>query len=528
MLITNSQNQIVDFNIEKKLEIKEVSIEEFNERRNNKDNSNLNFGLSLIPYNSKLNAIKNNDYLSNNMRDLHYSNARLNIGLALENNGKDPATVNIKGIEGSLIFDLNQNSKIDSISENLDVGSLFALDSNRDGLLDSNDEYFDKLQIVMKDKNSEYKMVELSKLVSFVNLEDYVDKEKVKIVGKTDNVYVDNLFLEYIDPKYTYDRVSNRDLDGLFEDYADEDGWLRLDGEQDLRDIFKDLAYEKKDIDGNSYLQRFQSNYYEGNFDERFHDSIGSSFTDKNSSAMNYLGKHSANQQNLSETHKERFLNLYEEYISAINSNDPLNNDNIALEREFERITNLDFSMENLEKVKASVDSGNFRDTFKDIDTIVGIKKDKDGSYLLEFDTGRTISVDELFSNTGDFLTMNGDKNKRVSITFDSEMAKLDSNSDNKIDEKEIDFENFAIKMDSKMQTLKEAGVKAINIYKENEKLLLELEFLDGETKGVDTFYKIMDLSKSTKIESQKELEAIVNHPYQNRLEDTKGLLFSN
>jgi len=460
------------------------------------------------------------------------------------NSGIDAAKMDINGIEGSLIFDLNDNNKIDVNSENLTIKSLFALDDNRDGILNGQDEYFNKLRVVFTDNNSKNTMVKLSSVTNFINLEDYINKSGIKY-SKENGVI--NGALQYIDPVYTHDKYNTSTIDSTFNQFANEDGWLEFN--DDTARFFATLAYKREDINGDAYLQKVNTqgiaykldetgehgvNFYngEGAFLQSYYgfnhynadDRPGFSSYMKNGleDGVKFTTRDDVNYDNLLYVQKDRFDNIYNEYhkLEDTNAN---KREFRKYEKEFERITNLDFSKENLEKVKKEVDSGNLTDTFKDMDSLVAIKKDGKGGYILKFDTDRTVQVNDLYFNTDDFFKMKD--GKRVSILFKEEVLKYDTNEDFTIDKQEMNFENFAYRDNGKLTTLKEAGVNLIKLHKDTQNIQFQLAFKDGLSKTVDTLYKVMDLSKQNKVNSAQELNEIINHPYQNRVQDSSETL---
>jgi len=481
------------------------------------------------------------------------------------NSGVNDATMDINGIKGSLIFDLNDNNKIDVGSENLVVQDLFALDDNRDGILNEKDEFFDKLRVVLTDNNSENTMVKLSSVVNFINLEDYIDKSLAKVEKTFGRI---NAALQYIDPIYTHDKYNKSTVDGMFNQFANEDGWIEFN--DDTAEFLAGLAYKKEDINGGQYLQKVNTqgiaykldetgehgvNFYNGkdtfltshyatqgyraDSSPGFSSYMKSGEKDETSTnnvvrfsrthkkngledGVKFTTRDDVNYDNLLYVQKDRFDNIYNEYhkLEDTNAN---KREFRKYEKEFERITNLDFSKENLEKVKKEVDSGNLTDTFKDMDSLVAIKKDGKGGYILKFDTDRTVQVNDLYFNTDDFFKMKD--GKRVSILFKEEVLKYDTNEDFTIDKQEMNFENFAYRDNGKLTTLKEAGVNLIKLHKDTQNIQFQLAFKDGLSKTVDTLYKVMDLSKQNKVNSAQELNEIINHPYQNRVQDSSETL---
>jgi len=490
-------------------------------------------------YSLDIQAIKNSNSTANYMSGDYNTNSRSSgyvfLKFQVKSDGLFNATIDIDGVKGSLIFDLNESNTIDALSENLNVMDLFSLDDNRDGLLNEDDEYFDKLKVVMTNKNSENIMVNLSSLVSFINLEDYIDKDKIP-------EHIDNQFLRYTDPRYSYDKYDKELLNDVFDELANEDGWIKLN--KDTAPMFESLAYKRKNIEGDSYLQKInkhavvykpESNkyriatgfnqYYTASQEGNPNNFAGFSSYMKSDAknGVGYTSMSDVNGANLIAVQQDRFSNIYKAYNDLLDSG-ATKREFIKIEKEFERITRLDFSKENLEKVKKEVDSGKLTDTFIDMDTIVGIKKDGNRGYLLLFDTKRVVRVDDLYFNTGDFLKMDG--NKRVSSLFEDEVLDFDFNEDFVIDTNELNFESFSYKDDSRFKTLKEAGVKLIEIHKDTEKVRFELVFENGDKKGIDTLYKVIDLDKANKMNSANELNAFLNHPYQSKIKNKNEALY--
>ena len=560
MFLTNINNKITGhyssdstiYNIQNFYELKfdETSLDGFNSKVVNPNSSiaferTYNQGYSGYDpdysndYSLDIQAIKNSNPVANYMSGDYNTNSRSSgyvfLKYQIKSDGLFNATIDIDGITGSLIFDLNESDTIDALSENLNVMDLFALDDNRDGLLNEDDKYFDKLKVVITNQNSENVMVKLSSLVSFVNLEDYIDKDKIP-------EHIDNQFLRYTDPRYSYDKYDKELLNDVFDELANEDGWIKLN--KDTAPLFESLAYKRKNIEGDSYLQKINkhavvykpeanefriatgfNHYYSAS--QRGNPNKFSGFSSYMKSdtknGVGFTSMSDVNGANLIAVQQDRFSNIYDAYNDLIDSG-ATKREFIKIEKEFERVTRLDFSKENLEKVKKEVDSGRLTDTFIDMDTIVGIKKDGNKGYMLLFDTKRLVRVDDLYFNTGDFLKMDG--NKRVSILFEDEVLNFDFNEDFVIDANELNFETFSYKDDGRFKTLKEAGVKLIEIHKDTQKVQFELLFENGDKKGIDTLYKVIDLNKANKVNSSTELNEIINHPYQNRVENDSKTLY--
>ena len=115
--------------------------------------------------------------------------------------------------------------------------------------------------------------------------------------------------------------------------------------------------------------------------------------------------------------------------------------------------------------------------------------------------------------------------NKRLSIAFDEEIARLDVNEDGTVDKEEVDYDTLAIKVEGKLTTLKDAGVKLIHqhYFEEFDRLLLQLEFEDGTEKEAGGFYRTKDLSEQFTFQTPEEVEILINHPYRETITPEKN-----
>jgi len=413
MFITNENNKIINTGTFKNTELKHTNITEPSKVEiesniqsaralTSKETFEYALDIEQIIQLSNVASHSSGDYVVSDRNQYRSFKA------ALKHNTFNFAKMDINGMEGSLIFDLNDNNRIDYGGENLNIKSLFALDDNRDGILDESDEYFDKLKIVFTDNNSENKMVKLSSVVNFINLEDYIDKSYVRSYKERG---MNNSVLKYIDPIYTHDKYNSSTVDSMIDKFANEDGWLEFN--DDTAVFMANLAYKKEDVNGGDYLQKVNTQsvaYKLNNIGENggnahngkggfLHSYYGDSYhhtddlpgfstymksTEEN--GVKFTTLDDVNAENLNYVQKDRFDNIYNEYHKLIDTN-ANQREFRKYEKEFERITNLDFSKENLEKVKLEVDSGNLTDTFKDMDSLVAIKKDGNGGYILKFDT---------------------------------------------------------------------------------------------------------------------------------------------
>lgn len=77
-------------------------------------------------------------------------------------------------------------------------------------------------------------------------------------------------------------------------------------------------------------------------------------------------------------------------------------------------MTGLDFSIENLNQIKKAFDTNSQKaaNSLKDTDSVVAMKLNNNGSITLKFNSGREVTVNELYSDTGKLL---GDNDKKKS-----------------------------------------------------------------------------------------------------------------
>ena len=471
--------------------------------------------------------------------------------------------------EPKIVFDLNDNDRIDVMNEYLGTAQMFGLDSNNDGIIDKNDKYFDKLKLSVIDDNGNEKLVKLSSVVSHIDLNDYINQDKVNAHNeqwgaearakvekehyRRAEAYYNfneetgeytikeeyakqaknnpdyslwngagyrghaNILLDIVDPKHTHRQLSNKDADTYFEKYANKSGWVNFGntfGSIGMWSDYINFAYKRKDANGNEYLQKFNAS--EEHYDQK---EAAAEFNELYKRVKGQMSEGIKKNTALIEQIKNSGLDIETDsiagFVGGIDTSDRLR---------FKTLTGLDLSMENLEKVKSLVDSGKSLQAFKDVDRVMAMRKNDDGTYTLKFNNGRTLDVDELYYDSGEFLDINGDKDKRASMVMNDELKGLDTNGDDTLDENEIDFGSYAVEKDGKLQTLKDIGVKAILLYQNPGKVNIELLFNDNNKDDTkQTLYKVNDLSNQYKM-SIDQLKEYINHPYNTSLEDNNKI----
>ena len=391
---------------------------------------------------------------------------------------------------------------------------LFNFDSNGDGILNSSDKLFSKLKVRGYDKDGNEKIANLSDVTSGIDLTQFIKKDidinhrrkqiedlntKLKEKGKTqiDISRVDNRFFYYNENPYTvfapesrYKKAEADSIKNFFDAYADKDGWvdLRNNNVFNKNSLFNNFAYVKAGFDGKLKLNEFNpiisskktsddfsyENYQRDSFMKFYRD------YEKESTA------HAKDVEWLSKNLKEYNVENADEYISRLNGSK--SSYMIAMENEFQKATRLEFSPENLEKVKRAFEANPNKAALmmNDSDSVIAMKLNDNGSITLKFDSGREIEVTELYSDTGKLL---GDKTRRASLNLETKaMSDIELGS--------ISFNNIGIlDTDGKYKTLQEIGASAIKSFstKHGKQFLIYLG--DNKTLTAKDLYNISFLN---------------------------------
>ena len=391
---------------------------------------------------------------------------------------------------------------------------LFNFDSNGDGILNSSDRLFSKLKVRGYDKDGNEKIANLSDVTSGIDLTQFIKKDidtnygrkqiedlnaKLKEKGKTqvDISKIDNRIFYYEENPYTvfapesrYKKAETDSIKNFFDAYADKDGWvdLRNNNVFNKNSLFNNFAYAKAGFDGNLKLNEFNpiisskktsddfsyENYQRDSFMKFYRD------YEKESTA------HAKDVEWLSKNLKEYNVENADEYISRLNGSK--SSYMIAMENEFQKATRLEFSPENLEKVKRAFEANPNKAALmmSDSDSVIAMKLNDNGSITLKFDSGREIEVTELYSDTGKLL---GDKTRRASLNLETKaMSDIELGS--------ISFNNIGIlDTDGKYKTLQEIGASAIKSFstKHGKQFLIYLG--DNKTLTAKDLYNISFLN---------------------------------
>ncbi|WP_228724779.1 response regulator [Campylobacter massiliensis] len=411
---------------------------------------------------------------------------------------------------------------------------LFNFDSNGDGILNSSDKLFSKLKVRGYDKDGNEKIANLSDVTSGIDLAQFIKKDidinhrrkqiedlnaKLKEKGKTqiDISKIDNRIFYYKENPYTvfapesrYKKAETDSIKNFFDAYADKDGWvdLRNNNVFNKNSLFNNFAYAKAGFDGKLKLNEFNpiisskktsddfsyENYQKDSFMKFYRD------YEKESTA------HAKDVEWLSKNLKEYNVENADEYISRLNGSK--SSYMIAMENEFQKATRLEFSPENLEKVKRAFEDNPSKAALmmNDSDSVIAMKLNDNGSITLKFDSGREIEVTQLYSDTGKLL---GDKTRRASLNLETKaMSDIELGS--------ISFNNIGIlDTNGKYKTLQEIGASAIKSFstKHGKQFLIYLG--DNKTLTAKDLYNISflnnELEANTKIDEKDKFYRKVN-----------------
>lgn len=397
--------------------------------------------------------------------------------------------------KAELFLDLADNNDKLGVGTFSSNSQLFRFDSDGNGFVDKNDDYFDKLKIRAYDKDGNEIIKKLSEVVDSIDLKDFIDsksnaikkwKEEVSSYGWDEKTYEEqlNIISSYnpysiFKPEVRYESLSQNDLNELSK-LADKDGWIDVTSLQGI-----DLAYAKKGIDGNYKLNE-----------------------------LNYLGISNNQANSYANEQYAKFNALYEDYMAEINALNEFFNSYkqvasdeimaefgafienpefkstimLQIEREFTSVTGLKFSLENLQKVKDSFeqDRANTANMLKDTDVLTAIRINKNGTFTLKFNSGREINVNELYKDSGKAF----DIELNLNAKFMSEIE-LNQNLDLVVSLAKVKDE---ITGDIQTKSLKELGVEIIKKLS-NNKFILQTN--DNRSIIIDQLYtKLNDKEK--------------------------------
>ncbi|RAZ54297.1 hypothetical protein [Campylobacter hyointestinalis] len=406
--------------------------------------------------------------------------------------------------KAELFLDLagdNDRLGVGSFSSN---SQLFRFDSDGNGFVDKNDTYFDKLKIRAYDKDGNEIIKKLSEVVDSINLKDFIDSKSnalKKLEAQKDNYgriegYERSLeLLKDYNPysifkaEVRYESMNENDIKELSK-LAGEDGWIDINSNSGAFNGLLEIAYAKQGVDGNYRLEELSSYPHTTNF------GFNNVF-DKTTKEYYWRDSDKDSYQNQQYT---RFINLYNDYMSELKNRDEYINEfddetkakyknvkssvMLSIEREFSSATGLNFTLENLQKVKDSLekDRANTANMLKDTDALTAIKINKNGTFTLKFNSGREIIVNELYKDSGKAFDVELNLNAKYA-------SQIELNQD-------IDLVVSAAKIQDKLtgqteiKPLKDLGVEIIKKLSNNK---FALQTNDGRSIIVDQIYTMFN-----------------------------------
>lgn len=402
-----------------------------------------------------------NSYANSNLIDTRFGKAELFLDLAGD----------------------NDRLGVGSFSSN---SQLFRFDSDGNGFVDKNDTYFDKLKIRAYDKDGNEIIKKLSEVVDSINLKDFIDSKSnalKKLEAQKDNygtieAYENSLqsLKDYnpysiFKPEVRYESMNENDIKELSK-LADEDGWIDASKLQGLAN----LAYAKQGIDGNYRLEELS--YLGAN--SQTNSYANEQYSKFNSLYEDYMAEFEALNGFFDSYKQTASDEIMAEFGEMIENPEFKSTRMLKIEREFTAITGLNFTLENLQKVKDSFekDRANTANMLKDTDTLTAIRINKNGTFTLKFNSGREIIVNELYKDSG--------KAFDIELNLNAKFAtQIELNQD-------IDLVVSAAKIQDKItgqieiKSLKDLGVEIIKKLSNNK---FALQTKDGKTIIIDQIY---------------------------------------
>lgn len=380
------------------------------------------------------------------------------------------------------------------------LGQLINLDVNKDGFLDSSDEFFDKLKLRGYNSAGEEVILKFSDVYKALDLTKFVHTQKDVDKARANRDTISNgtsLFA----PELSYKKIESQDLKKLFEVYADESGWIDLsktyiDKEGKKNYVYWDFmnsfnfAFKSPMLNGSTRLETFAMSP----FDEEMMKEFG---------YKDYKGFRDSKMDLASEV-KFRFDYMYQNYYDK----DADFITELSIRREFQKLTGMEFSESRFKEIYEGLNSNNPEIMQKyvnaldgGLDAVNGLKLNDDGSITLRFVSGKTINVNELYMSNGEFNLTNTGQVASV-MTEASEMSEEKLN--------ELDFTQIGTDSNGSIVSLAELGVEFIQktIFANGQNAFI-LTTGDGKEMVVANLYKIRsveDMVRFGEIDEEEKL----------------------
>ncbi|PPB52026.1 hypothetical protein CDQ67_09960, partial [Campylobacter hyointestinalis subsp. hyointestinalis] len=272
-----------------------------------------------------------------------------------------------------------------------------------------------------------------------------------------------------------YESMNENDIKELSK-LANEDGWIDASKLQGLAN----LAYAKQGIDGNYKLEELS--YLDTN--NKTNSYTNEQYSKFNSLYEDYMAEFEALNGFFDSYKQTASSEIMAEFGEMIENPEFKSTRMLKIESEFTAITGLNFTIDNLQKVKDSFekDRANTANMLKDTDALTAIKINKNGTFTLKFNSGREINVDKLYKDSGKAF----DVELNLNAEFMSE-EELNQNLD-----LSVSAANIKDKITGEVQTksLKDLGVQIIKKLT-NGKFALQTN--DGRNIIVDQIYTMFN-----------------------------------
>ncbi|WP_086270149.1 hypothetical protein [Campylobacter devanensis] len=426
--------------------------------------------------NYKADNYSNQNYLIPNS---YYLNSYANSNLIDTKFGKAELFLDLAGD--------NDRLGVGSFSSN---SQLFRFDSDGNGFVDKNDTYFDKLKIRAYDKDGNEIIKKLSEVVDSINLKDFIDSKSnalKKLEAQKDNygtieAYENSLqsLKDYnpysiFKPEVRYESMNENDIKELSK-LADEDGWIDINSNLGAFNGLLGIAYAKQGIDGNYKLEELS--YLGAN--SQTNSYANEQYSKFNSLYEDYMAEFEALNGFFDSYKQTASDEIMAEFGEMIENPEFKSTRMLKIESEFTAITGLNFTLENLQKVKDSFekDRANTANMLKDTDALTAIRINKNGTFTLKFNSGREIIVNELYKDSGKAFDVELNLNAKFATS-------IELNQD-------IDLVVSAAKIQDKItgqieiKSLKDLGVEIIKKLSNNK---FTLQTKDGKTIIIDQIY---------------------------------------
>lgn len=447
------------------------------------------------------------------------------------------ATLKVGEALGRIAINLGKGGLSREGRLDLEARDLFKLDSNRDGYLDADDEFFGDLKVAFYEKG-ERREVELSAILSSLDLRDYLKtpplddgaparrKEQARITQELEaRLTPPDPFSAFIDPKHRHRSVTATESKRFFQALAGKtgkNGWVDLSPDRlNAAGVSFNFSYKKRNLQGEEFLQKISLLPSKAAWERNLKQPEQSYEGYLNSLKGHDRGSRRDELQAIASEY-EAIWRAEEAFLARASSGESARGLGLKpalyeLEDRFESLTGMRFSKENLRRVKEELAKGEgVLELMPDDDFAVAMRQNEDGGFMLKFASGRVVSVDELYIDTLEALEL--PQGQATRLMSGAEIVALDENQDGAIEAEETDFERLGYQVDDRLITLKEAGVRAIRFSRFDShegkvsRFYLELLFNNGETEEIKALHRVKNPSE--KIKDKKALERFLAHPY--------------